>query len=67
MIGEVKDKNDQKNLHGKSLRNVAAELQNEIRGPSVNSYGGCNVYQRYKKNKWFENVDINGLKRLKND
>ena len=64
MIGEV---TNQKNLRCKSLKNVAAKLQNEIRGPSINSYGGCNVYQRYKQNNWFENVNINALKRIKND
>ena len=49
----------------KPLYQMAAELQNENCAPSLNSYGGSDVYLRYKKNKWFENVNIIALKRLK--
>ena len=33
--------------------------------PSIDSYGGSNVYLRYKNNKWFENINIIALKRAK--
>ena len=51
----------------KPLYQLAQELQNETCAPSLNSYGGSDVYLRYKKNKWFENVDIIALKRLRED
>ena len=35
--------------------------------PSVESYGGSNVFLRYKKNKWFENINMIQLKRMKEE
>lgn len=37
----------------KSLYDLAAEMNNETCAPSLNSYGGSDVYMRYKQNKWF--------------
>ena len=54
-------------LKTKSLYQLAVELENENMNPSVESYGGSNVFLRYKKNKWFENINMIQLKRMKEE
>mmetsp|Transcript_3825 Transcript_3825/g.5116 ORF Transcript_3825/g.5116 Transcript_3825/m.5116 type:complete len:140 (+) Transcript_3825:303-722(+) len=56
---------DKKKLLNKSLYELASEMQNDNMAPSVDSYGNQGVFMRYKKNQWFENVNIIELKRLK--
>lgn len=58
---------DETTLVNKSLEEVAEDLRNESNAPTIDSYGGHQVFVRYKKNKWFENVNINALMRLKGE
>lgn len=69
MINNVADDADErkKRWQSKSLYQMAAEMKNETMAPSVDSYGGSNVFMRYKKNKWFENFNIIALKRIRDE
>ena len=51
----------------KSAYEVAAEMNAETNAPSIDSYGGQNVFLRYKRNEWFESVKMAQLKREQNE
>ena len=40
-------------------------MNNETMAPSLDSYGNSGVFLRYKKNQWFENLNVLELKKLK--
>ena len=67
MLENEEEPEEKKKVEAKSLYQLASELQNENMNPSVESYGSSNVFQRYKKNKWFENINVIALKRMKEE
>ena len=56
---------DKMKILNKSLYELAEENNNETLAPSLDSYGNSGVYLRYKMNKWFENINVLELKKLK--
>ena len=66
LINSVDDiDEDKKDLLNKSLYELAGEMKNETLAPSLDSYGNDGVYLRYKRNEWFQNINMIELKKLK--